>query len=214
MTNKTLYLAVVLSTGLHLAVLLPLVSHQQTILIDSPPQPMRSMALIVTAESPSQKTKTPDKTIAEQPITNVERKSTRIVQKAKQPASSKNIAIEQQTKKNASEQATTTSSSIDPIALLEHDMLTYLHSEFRVRFQYPLLARKRGWSGEVVIALNVDHNGMIDYIAVKKSSGYPLLDNNAMDTFREIGLMTPAIQSRINNRHQLSIPVIYQLTGG
>ena len=120
----------------------------------------------------------------------------------------------QKAEQQSVEPSTQLAKSTDPQALLDHDMLEYLHAEFRARFQYPLLARKRGWSGEVVIALNVNHNGMINDIAVQKSSGYPLLDNNALDTFRAIGLIAPALQSRMYKTHHLSIPVIYKLTGG
>ena len=214
MTHRVLTWAIVLSTGIHLVVLLPMLSGHQTIVIDSPTRPAGNLTLVVS------------------PITNTEKykKDTQMQKQTAQNASQTRAAINQSqdvTPKNIStadadekvEVQTTAEKkssaiSADTQSQLDHDVIEYLHAEFRVRFQYPLLARKRGWSGEVVIALNVDHNGLIDEIAIKKSSGYPVLDNNAVQTFRAIGAVTPAIQSRMTSRQHLAIPVVYTLTGG
>ena len=214
MTNKTIYLAVILSTGLHLGVLLPLLSDPDTLVIHTPTRPTSHLALVVSAPAAPAQAKA-------QQHSNTKQAETKAVSTpapakphvAKHTGASETRAS-QETEHKPATPATQLANSSDPLALLDHDMLEYLHAEFRARFQYPLLARKRGWSGEVVIALNVNHNGMIHDVAVQKSSGYPLLDNNALDTFRAIGLIGPAIQSRLYKTHHLSIPVIYKLTGG
>ena len=213
MNNRTIYLTVALSTGLHLAVLLPMMSHQQTIIIDAPTRPVSSIALVVTATDTPKSQKQATNNNAEQTTRKAIAKPAPSTPVTKHVAVTKTAVTEEVDDKPA-ERPAQLANSTDPQALVDHDMLEYLHSEFRVRFVYPLLARKRGWAGEVVIALNVNQRGIIDHIAVQKSSGYPVLDNNAVATFRAIGLVSPAIQSRINNRHQLSIPVVYRLTCG
>lgn len=214
MTNRTIILAIVVSTGIHLAILVPVLSDRQTLVIDSPTVPAMQLAVIVspTTEDTRDTNNTnaamqPEPHTTDKPAMQPAAKQTA----TKQPA--ENRQDTQPDMQNTTEAKKSVTSS-DQLAMIEHDVLTYLHTQFRVRFQYPLLARKRGWSGEVVIALNVNHHGLIDNIAVKKSSGYSLLDDNAVQTFRDIGAVTPAIQSRIHREQQFSIPVIYTLTGG
>jgi periplasmic protein TonB len=210
MTHKTLYLTITISIGLHLGVLLPLISQQDTLSIYAPTRPVGQLTLVVSADTAQLQSEKVVRKQADSVPRQVVTKPVPVT-KAKTPSET---PVAQETEQKAIEPVNQLANSIDPQAALNHDMLEYLHAEFRLRFQYPLLARKRGWSGEVVIALNVNHNGLIHDIAVQKSSGYPVLDNNAMDTFRSIGLVSPAIQSRIIKSHHLSIPVVYKLTGG
>lgn len=98
------------------------------------------------------------------------------------------------------------------IALLNNNMVDYLSSEFKVRFKYPVLARKRGWQGEVLINLDINRHGKIARIAVQRSSGFLILDHNAVATFRLIGEISPGLARKLITDHHLSIPVVYQLT--
>jgi protein TonB len=190
--------------------LLPLISQQDTLTIYAPTRPVSQLTLVVSADSMQPPS---EKVISHQAEPVPRQAATKPIPVTKPNKPSETPVVEE-TEQKPAKPVNQLANSSDPRALLDHDMLEYLHAEFRLRFQYPLLARKRGWSGEVVIALNVNHNGLIHDIAVQKSSGYPLLDNNAMDTFRAIGLVSPAIQSRIMKSHHLSIPVVYKLTGG
>lgn len=45
---------------------------------------------------------------------------------------------------------------------------------------YPLLARKRGWQGTVLLEVDVRSDGMVENIAIKESSSYELLDREAL----------------------------------
>lgn len=97
---------------------------------------------------------------------------------------------------------------------VDNHMIQYLNTEFRLRFKYPLVARKRGWQGKVIVGLNVSQQGRITQVAVRQSSGYGILDRNAVNTFKAIQHISPAIQNTLYRDHQITIPVIYQLTGG
>jgi protein TonB len=99
------------------------------------------------------------------------------------------------------------------LALLNNNMIDYLSSEFKVRFKYPHLARKRGWQGEVLINLDINRHGKISQVVIARSSGYKILDLNAVKTFELIGELSPSFKKELLENHHLSIPVIYQLTG-
>lgn len=102
-------------------------------------------------------------------------------------------------------------------ALINNHMIDYLSTEFKLRFKYPVLARKRGWQGEVLLWLEINTQGEISNIAIKRSSGYKILDRNAVKTFELIGAISPklktGLQTELARNHRLSIPVVYKLTG-
>ena len=102
-------------------------------------------------------------------------------------------------------------------ALINNHMIDYLSTEFKLRFKYPVLARKRGWQGEVLLWLEINSQGEISNIAIKRSSGYKVLDRNAVKTFELIAIISPELKTELETKlagnHRLSIPVIYKLTG-
>lgn len=49
----------------------------------------------------------------------------------------------------------------------------------RSRFRYPLLARRLGWEGQVVLDLQVAHSGRVRVLRVAASSGHAVLDQAA-----------------------------------
>jgi protein TonB len=48
------------------------------------------------------------------------------------------------------------------------------------------MARKNGWSGQVRIAFIVREDGGVADVKVLESSGFALLDRNALDTVRQV----------------------------
>lgn len=47
--------------------------------------------------------------------------------------------------------------------------------------KYPRVAQMRGWQGEVIVELELDGNGKISSKKIAKSSGYSVLDNQALE---------------------------------
>ena len=58
-------------------------------------------------------------------------------------------------------------------------------------FDYPELARQRGWAGKVLVAVLIGALGEIAGLEVVKSSGYALLDQSALSTLQSIKRLPP-----------------------
>lgn len=77
-------------------------------------------------------------------------------------------------------------------------------------FQYPMLAQRRGWQGEVVLAFNLLSDGRIDNAHVTHSSGYAVLDRAALNALGKVKRIDLAPQTETF----MQLPVIYQLHEG
>lgn len=103
------------------------------------------------------------------------------------------------------------SSTASPLALARHRArirrsLGHLLADY---FHYPLLARRRGWEGRVVLRIDVSADGEVSNIRVAQSSGHPVLDDSARQAMTRAGAAAtlaagPAIAG-------MEIPVIYRL---
>jgi protein TonB len=74
------------------------------------------------------------------------------------------------------------------------------------RLVYPIVARKMGWTGRVVVSFTVREDGSAEDISVAESSGFPILDQNALDAVKaSCPLPRPPV------RTALMMPVLYTL---
>ncbi|MDD2897741.1 MAG: energy transducer TonB [Desulfuromonadaceae bacterium] len=67
------------------------------------------------------------------------------------------------------------------------DQLSYIRSVISKNLIYPSIARRMEWTGRVVLSFVVAEDGRIHSIRVKETSGYPVLDNSALQTVKNIG---------------------------
>lgn len=67
---------------------------------------------------------------------------------------------------------------------------------------YPLLAKEKGWEGEVVFRLKTDQNGFIESLQMLSGSGYQLLDEEAYRAVKEW---------RLAPRLIAQIPIVFRL---
>ncbi len=80
-------------------------------------------------------------------------------------------------------------------------------------FEYPLIARLRGWEGEVLLSVHLDPNGSMSNIAVTRSSGYRVLDRSALKSAKK-AKGVPAVIGWLAGRHfDMVVPIHYQLIG-
>lgn len=81
-------------------------------------------------------------------------------------------------------------------------------------FIYPPMARRHGWEGRVELLVRLDPQGRLHGLQVLHSSGYPLLDEDALLTLRRIGSIPQARAWLPDQGYATTLPVIYRLTEG
>ena len=83
----------------------------------------------------------------------------------------------------------------------------YIRDMIMQHLSYPMLARKMGWSGRVVVSFTVLDDGQVEDIKVVKSSGFNVLDANAIKTIEKTApFPRPPVKA------ELIIPVVYRLS--
>ena len=76
--------------------------------------------------------------------------------------------------------------------------------------EYPLIARRRGFQGTVVLEVMVDRNGRVGGLRVLKSSGYNVLDRAAKESVRN-WIFKPAIKGNEKIEMWVRVPVCFHL---
>jgi len=95
-------------------------------------------------------------------------------------------------------------------ARLKHALFQRLHAHF----QYPFIARMRGWQGLVKVGVRVEADGSLSHLRVIETSGYSILDDNSLSTVRALAHV-PRAAAWLQGRHvDLVLPVRYRLTQG
>jgi len=102
---------------------------------------------------------------------------------------------------------TATTSSTD--TLLQHK----LNQAFAPYFQYPRLARKRGWQGTVELGLHVSSSGKLSNIRIMQSSGYRVLDLAAIKSLQQLGTL-PEAGNWLTQGYSSVFPIRYELIDG
>ncbi|MGC2520094.1 MAG: TonB family protein [Burkholderiales bacterium] len=80
--------------------------------------------------------------------------------------------------------------------------------------RYPVQAMENGWQGRVEIRLVIGVNGMIRTAGVKTSSGYRILDDQAMDMVKKAKPLTQIPSALRGREFTVDIPVIFDLQTG
>ena len=82
----------------------------------------------------------------------------------------------------------------------------YIMEDIQQGIVYPRMARRMGWEGTAVISFVVCETGAIEDIQIVESSGYSLLDENAVKTIKKTApFPSPPV------RAVLVVPVTYRL---
>lgn len=74
------------------------------------------------------------------------------------------------------------------------------------KLNYPTLARRRGWSGKVDVAFLIAPDGNVSDLRIEVSSGFPVLDEKALDAVRSAAPFSPPHIAAL-----LVMPVTFQL---
>ncbi len=78
-------------------------------------------------------------------------------------------------------------------------------------FEYPLVARLRGWEGTVMIGLDIEADGFLRQVHLSRSSGYDVLDQSALEAVRRVARFRESLDWLSGKRLHIQLPVIYRL---
>lgn len=90
-------------------------------------------------------------------------------------------------------------------------VISHLYSRMENYFVYPALARRKGWEGKVILAMHINSGGQVQNVQVKTGSGYPLLDNSAVNALSQIRYIPDLPRWQGSGLLNVDIPVIYRL---
>ena len=76
--------------------------------------------------------------------------------------------------------------------------------------EYPLIARKRGYQGTVVLEVLVNREGKVTELTLSASSGYSVLDQAALASVKT-WLFDPGTRGEENVDMWVKVPVRFQL---
>ncbi len=77
--------------------------------------------------------------------------------------------------------------------------------------RYPRAAIDNSWEGEVVVLMTIAANGRIASLRVRSSSGYEILDRQALDMFRNAKTFVPIPAELRGREFELELRAIYGL---
>lgn len=72
----------------------------------------------------------------------------------------------------------------DPVADVKGKRTPVQVTKYK-RPPYPQIAREQGWEGTVVLRIKVNRGGSVDAITTRKSSGFPILDDSALQSVKK-----------------------------
>lgn len=94
-------------------------------------------------------------------------------------------------------------------AALQKQLTISIQQALADNFSYPLMARRRGWQGEVLLAFRIETDGRILDARIARSSGYGLLDKAALTALGKVR----RLEHGMPRSFTMQLPVIYRLKG-
>ncbi|UCE88207.1 MAG: energy transducer TonB [Pseudomonadota bacterium] len=89
-----------------------------------------------------------------------------------------------------------------------------IRDDLNRHFVYPMLARRHGWEGEVLVQFTVSPGGHIGNVQVTRSSGHRILDRSAVRALARLKRIELESTWWGEQLLDIRIPVIYQLHEG
>jgi len=101
-------------------------------------------------------------------------------------------------------------SNLSPEKARERFLLEKLHlisNLVRKHLEYPLLARRMGWEGKVIISFILTEEGKIEEVKIESSSGYKVLDESAVKALFASSKYFPHPPVKV----KIKLPINYRL---
>ncbi|MBI5042110.1 MAG: TonB family protein [Gammaproteobacteria bacterium] len=86
-----------------------------------------------------------------------------------------------------------------------------LQNALLAHFEYPPIARRRGWEGVVHIGLRVEANGQLSRLRLIATSGHNALDAAALQSLGRVGRLPDVIHWLHGRQFDMVLPIRYQL---
>lgn len=210
---------VVLSLGIHALLLLTFVEHSTTS-FHSPAEQAFNITLRETKTTPPV---SPPQPPNKKPSTPLPKKSVHKPVPPKEapqpPTPMKTVAkkaVSTPEPKPVSQVVSSTPTAITspPAPSISHaqrdTFLWQIKTALARHFQYPRLAQRKGWQGEVTLVFTLERDGQIMNARIANSSGYSMLDRAALASLNKVGRITSLPTQALT----LQLPVIYRLQEG
>ena len=76
---------------------------------------------------------------------------------------------------------------------------------------YPIIARKKGLQGKLILGVSVNNDGSVKNVSIKKSSGHQILDKVSKETI-EKWIFVPAKKLGLAVEDNIQVPIRFVLT--
>lgn len=86
-----------------------------------------------------------------------------------------------------------------------------LSREFAKHKQYPRIAQMRGWQGSTKVELHIDANGGITSLSISESSGFEILDKQALEMVRKASPLPQPPETLRGREFTIIVPVAFRL---
>jgi TonB family protein len=113
--------------------------------------------------------------------------------------------------------ASASSAGTDPLRddrTRANHLLAMLQAAIDQHFMYPPLAERHGWEGKVRVGVRLNSDGHINTFHVTRSSGYALLDQDALLTLERISSLPDARAWLNGHPYEAEITIDYRLIEG
>jgi len=105
----------------------------------------------------------------------------------------------------------TSTTSPEKIKSAKSDYSNLLANAISKYKQYPKLAQVRGWQGIVIVEIEMSPTGAVLSMTIKKSSGYDILDTEAMQMIQRAMPLPQPPESLKSKNFTVLVPVSFQL---
>ena len=79
--------------------------------------------------------------------------------------------------------------------------------------KYPFQARRNEWSGTVRMQMQIGSNGVLREVRLRSSSGYSVLDEDAMETLRKAQASVPVPARLLGHEFEIDQALTYDMSG-
>ncbi len=98
----------------------------------------------------------------------------------------------------------------EPSGKVEEAQFSIISKLVREHLEYPYLARRMGWEGEVLLFFRLSPTGEVEELKVLKSSGFEVLDKSAVNAVKRASKHFPRPKQIV----LIKLPIQFKLEGG